>query len=267
MAACGVGTGGSQPRSRVRSRRGQGRAGRAPCGPDCARRGAVRCHRPTAQGPRARPVVRGVVHDPLPGSPGAGMLVNLEYWSRGIGLWLRGLRAPGGHGGLGPRGRALSGARPDFTCNLSCWQIGGPGECWFDDLRSERQRHRAPPDPAPHPRRPFWGLFTCYANYLHQYGKDMQAAGVHWQRQGGSATAPEQQAVAAQPRHGLRDVPRRHALAGGEGRSVLSVTISPAYLTTSAATSTRPGPRIRAWEVFNEPNTTGLDAPRLRQPA
>ncbi len=186
---------------------------------------------------------------------GQGCFLNLEYWKDELGYgcvdserlvgtvdWTRAavrFQAPG----------------PDFACKLSCWQIGGPGECWFDDLRL---RETSAPRPDVSRRRvldgSFWGMFTCYARYLHQYGKDMQAAGVHWQRQGGSATAPEQQAVAESLGMVYEMCLDGMPAPADKDDPCYPMTSSAAYLDYLRGYLDKAGPTIRAWEVFNEPN-------------
>jgi hypothetical protein len=186
---------------------------------------------------------------------GQGCFLNLEYWSRGIGYGCVDSEHLVGTVGWTRAAVRFQASGPDFTCNLSCWQIGGPGECWFDDLRL---RETTPPRTDLTRRRildgPFWGMFTCYANYLHQYGKDMQAAGVHWQRQGGSALAPEQQAVAASLGMAYEMCLDGMPSPAAKDDPCYPVTSSPAYLDYLRGYLDKAGPTIRAWEVFNEPN-------------
>lgn len=186
---------------------------------------------------------------------GQGCFLNLEYWRGSVGFgcvdsehlvgtvgWTRAVvrfQAPG----------------PDTGCNVSLFQIGGPGKVWFDDVRL---RPIAKPDFDLSARRvldaPFWGMFTCYANYLHQYGKEMKDAGVYWQRQGGAACHRDQQGAAERLGMGFQ-----MCLDGMPGPAdpkdpCHPITSSPAYLDYLRPYLEGAGPTIRAWEVFNEPN-------------
>lgn len=187
---------------------------------------------------------------------GQGTFIQIEYWQKGyssgsidsehlVGTvpWTRAsvqFQAPG----------------KEYHQLLSWWQFGGPGRSWLDDVALRRID---PPANDLSRRRvleaPFWGMFTCYANYLHQYGKDMKAAGVYWQRQGCSALAPEQQKVAA-------DLGMAYEMCL-DGMPAATDPNDPCYPLTSTAAYRayvedclrQAGPTIRIWEVFNEPNT------------
>lgn len=187
---------------------------------------------------------------------GQGCHLNLEFWLGPLGLgcvdaehlvgtteWTRQVvrfQAPG----------------PGQTCKLSLFQIGGPGEAFFDDLQL---RPIDMPKPDLSRRRvldrPFWGMFTCFARYLHMYGDTMRDAGVHWQRQGMSALAPEQQQVAE--RLGMEYEMCIDGMPGATDPAdpCYPVTNSRDYLEWLKPALESAGKSIVAWEFFNEPNT------------
>jgi hypothetical protein len=144
----------------------------------------------------------------------------------------------------------------DYNMILSFWQFGGPGKSWLDDVRigkiSESKidiSKRRVIDGS------FWGMFTCFANYLHQYGKDMKEAGVYWQRQGGSALAPEQQKKAEELGMAFEMCFDGMPAAKDASDPCYPVSNSADYKAYVEDCLKRAGPTIRIWEVFNEPNT------------
>ncbi len=144
----------------------------------------------------------------------------------------------------------------EYTNLLSFWQFGGPGKSWLDDVKI---RKIEAPKVDLSKRRvidgPFWGMFTCFANYLHQYGKDMKDAGVYWQRQGCSALAPEQQKKAEELGMAFEMCLDGMPAAKDPNDACYPVTNSPEYKTWVESCLKMAGPTIRIWEVFNEPNT------------
>lgn len=144
---------------------------------------------------------------------------------------------------------------PGVSLKLSFMNIGGPGTAYVDDVRI---RPIDPPAPNLNQRRvlpgPFWGMFTCFARYLHIYGEDMRDAGVHWQRQGMSALAPEQQQVAE--RLGMRYQMCIDGMPGPTDPNdpCYPVTNSRDYLAFIEPAMQQAGPTIATWEFFNEPN-------------
>lgn len=144
----------------------------------------------------------------------------------------------------------------DYRCLVCCWNAGGIGKACFDDVAIR---------PIPRPafdtsaRRvldaPYWGMFTCFANYLHQYGADMKSAGVHWQRMGTAALNPDQTTLA-------RNLGMEFAMCldgmpapGQKDDPCYPVTSTPAYQQWLDQCVQGADPTIRIWEVFNEPNT------------
>jgi hypothetical protein len=187
---------------------------------------------------------------------GQGTFIQVEYWSKG---YASGTIDSEHLVGTVPWTRAVvqfQAPGKEYNQILSCWQFGGPGKSWLDDVKI---RKIVPPANDISKRRvldaPFWGMFTCYANYLHQYGKDMKAAGVYWQRQGCSALAPEQQKIAT-------DLGMAYEMCL-DGMPAATDPKDPCYpLTTSKDYQAyvkdclkQAGPTIKIWEVFNEPNT------------
>ena len=190
---------------------------------------------------------------------GQGCFVAVEYWKKGP--------SDGGKGCInspnlvGTRGwekatvRFLAPGR-DYRCLVCCYQAGGIGNAWFDNIAV---RHIARPTFDNSKRRvldgPYWGMFTCYANYLHQYGNDMKLAGIHWQRMGTAALDPHQKDLAhklgmvyamcldGMPKPDKNDDP------------CYPVTSTPAYQKWLDKCVKAADPTIRVWEVFNEPNT------------
>jgi hypothetical protein len=186
---------------------------------------------------------------------GQGCHINVEFWRGTVSYGcVDGEHLVGTTGWTRETLRFLA-PGPGVACLLSYFNIGGPGEAYLDDLTLK-------PIPAPEPdlaqRRvlpgPFWGMFTCYAGYLHQYGDNMREAGVHWQRQGMSALAPEQQEVA-----GRLGMVYEMCLDGMPAPTdpadpCYPVTNSKDYLAMVADAQAKAGPTIAAWEFFNEPN-------------
>jgi hypothetical protein len=186
---------------------------------------------------------------------GQGTFIQVEYWHKGNGSgtvdsehlvgtvpWTRAsvqFQAPG----------------KEYNQVISCWQFGGPGKSWLDDVKI---RKIARPANDLSRRRvldaPFWGMFTCYANYLHQYGKDMKEAGVYWQRMGGSALAPEQQKIAADLGMAYEMCFDGMPAAKDPRDPCYPVTDSTEYRAYVENCLKQAGPTIKIWEVFNEPN-------------
>lgn len=144
----------------------------------------------------------------------------------------------------------------DYRCVVSCYQAGGPGTSLFDNI-VVRPIERPTFDNSK--RRvldgPFWGMFTCWPNYLHQYGQEMKSAGVYWQRMGTAALHPDQ-----------RDVAQKLGMAYAvclDGMPNPDDKTDPCYPVTSSAVYRKwlakcvqdANPTVRTWEVFNEPNT------------
>jgi len=144
----------------------------------------------------------------------------------------------------------------EYTNLLSFWQFGGPGKSWLDDVRIGKIN---PPKVDLSKRRvidgPFWGMFTCFAKYLHQYGKDMKDAGVYWQRMGSSALAPEQQKKAEELGMAFEMCLDGMPAAKAPNDACYPMTNSQEYKAWVESCLKNAGPTIRIWEVFNEPNT------------
>jgi hypothetical protein len=187
---------------------------------------------------------------------GQGTFIQVEYWRQGnssgsvdsehlVGTtpWTRAVvqfQAPG----------------TEYHQLVSCWQFGGPGKSWLDDVRL---RSIAPPAVDLSRRRvldaPFWGMFTCFGRYLNIYGKDMREAGVYWQRQGGSALAPENQELARELGMAYELCLDGMPAATDPQDPCYPVTHSEEYRAYLENCLRQAGPAIRIWEVFNEPNT------------
>ena len=187
---------------------------------------------------------------------GQGCHLNIEYWYGGISSGCLDAEHLVGTSGWTRQTLRFLAPGSDYHCNLSLFQIGGPGVAWFDDVTV---RPIAPPEYDVSERRvlgePFWGMFTCYANYLHQYGEAMREAGVHWQRQGLSALAPEQQAVAERWGMSFDACIDGMPPATDAADPLFPVTNLPEYEAMLAANLEAVGPSIRCFEFFNEPNT------------
>jgi len=144
----------------------------------------------------------------------------------------------------------------DYKCILSLWNAGGPGKAWFDDVRVVKI---TAPSFDESKRRvldgPFWGMFTCYAEYLHKYGDDMKTAGVYWQRQGMGALGDSQKGLAERLGMAYQLCFDGMPAATNKDDICYPVTESNECLKyvqgcLNAATKT-----ARVWEVYNEPNT------------
>ena len=190
------------------------------------------------------------------GLQGHGCFVNLEYWLHGIGHGSADSEHLVGTADWTRLSVRFQAPAREYGCIVSCFQIGGPGKAWFDDVRL---RAIEPPALDCSQRRvidgPFWGMFTCYANYLHQYGQDMSNAGVYWQRMGGAACSPEQQQVAE--KLGMAYAMCLDGMPGPKSADDPCYPVShwPDYLAYLSPYLEKAGPTIRAWEFFNEPNT------------
>ena len=187
---------------------------------------------------------------------GQGTFIQVEYWSKG---YASGTIDSEHLVGTVPWTRAVvqfQAPGKEYSQILSCWQFGGPGKSWLDDVKI---RKIAPPANDISKRRvldaPFWGMFTCFANYLHQYGKDMKAAGVYWQRQGCSALAPEQQKIAAELGMAYEMCLDGMPAATDPKDPCFPLTNSKDYRAYVENCLKQAGPTIKIWEVFNEPNT------------
>ncbi len=187
---------------------------------------------------------------------GHGCHLNLEYWRGEIGYGcVDAEHLVGTHDWTRQTVRFLA-PGPDYWMKLSLFQIGGPGTVWFDDVTV---RPIDPPDPDLSQRRvleqPFWGMFTCFARYLHEYGELMRDLGVHWQRQGLSSTAPEQQQVAERLGMSFQTCIDGMPLATDPQDPCFPTTDTEAYLDFLNPFLEAAGPSIKCWEFFNEPNT------------
>jgi len=190
------------------------------------------------------------------GLVGQGAFVNVEFWR-------------GGYGSGSVDSEHLNGTNPwreakiqfvapsrRYHIKLSLWAFGGPGKAWFDDVSIRRiARPRIDVSKRHVIDAPFWGMFTCYGNYLHQFGKDMKAAGVYWQRQGLSSLAPEQQAFMED--NGMAFESCIDGLPAGKDPNdpCYPVTDSEEVRKLVQVIAAKAGPSIRILEVFNEPNT------------
>ncbi|HQK93236.1 MAG TPA: hypothetical protein PLD23_07010 [Armatimonadota bacterium] len=187
---------------------------------------------------------------------GQGCHLNIEYWYGAISSGCLDAEHLVGTQGWTRQTLRFLAPGSDYHCNLSLFQIGGPGIAWFDDVTV---RPIAPPEHDLSGRRaldePLWGMFTCYANYLHQYGETMRQAGVHWQRQGLSALAPEQQAVAEKWGMSFEVCIDGMPPAADPADPLFPVTCLPDYEAMLAERLEAVGPSIRSFEFFNEPNT------------
>lgn len=187
---------------------------------------------------------------------GQGCHLNVEFWRGGISYGCVDAEHLVGTTAWTLQTLRFQAPARDVGCNVSFFVIGGRGQAFLDDL-SLRPIQAPAPDLSQ--RRvlpgPFWGMFTCLAWYLHQYGPDMQAAGVHWQRQGQSALAPEQQEVAA--RLGMRYQMCLDGMPAPDDPAdpCYPVTNTKAYLGMVSDALDKAGPTIAVWEFFNEPNT------------
>ena len=144
----------------------------------------------------------------------------------------------------------------DYRCVVTCMQAGGPGTSSFDDV-VVRPIDRPTFDNGK--RRvldsPYWGMFTCYANFLHQYGEDMKSAGVYWQRMGTAALHQEQKGIAQ--KLGMAYAMCLDGMPKPEEKDdpCYPVTSTPAYQQWLDGCIQAADPTVRVWEVFNEPNT------------
>jgi hypothetical protein len=102
----------------------------------------------------------------------------------------------------------------------------------------------------------FWGMFTCFANYLHQYGKDMKKAGVYWQRQGLSCLAAEQQKFMEENDMVFEACIDGLSSPGPEDKDDPCYPIANSEVTRKHIEGIVPkfGPSIRILEVINEAN-------------
>ena len=187
---------------------------------------------------------------------GQGTFIQVEYWSKG---YASGTIDSEHLVGTVPWTRAavqFQAPGKEYNQVISCWQFGGPGKSWLDDVKI---RTIARPAEDLSKRRvldaPFWGMFTCYAHYLHQYGKNMKEAGVYWQRQGCSALAPEQQKVAAELGMAYEMCLDGMPAATDPKDPCYPLTTSKDYQAYVEGCLNQAGPTIKIWEVFNEPNT------------
>lgn len=144
----------------------------------------------------------------------------------------------------------------DYNLLVSYWQFGGPGKSWLDDVRI---RKIVPPTIDTSKRRvlegPFWGMFTCFANYLHQYGQQMKDAGIYWQRQGGSALAKEQVEIAERLGMAYEVCFDGMPAPKDPNDPCYPVTNSADYRAYIEGCMKQAKPVHRVWEVYNEPNT------------
>jgi len=138
---------------------------------------------------------------------GQGCFLNIEFWDHGMGCG--GVDSEHLVGTVGWTEAKVQFLAPHkrYHLNVSLWAFGGPGKVQFDDLKI---RVIPQPDFDNSQRRivpgKFWGMFTCYGNYLQQYGKDMKKAGVYWQRQGMACLAAEHQKFMEETKWFLRHV-------------------------------------------------------------
>ncbi len=187
---------------------------------------------------------------------GQGTFLQVEYWIKGYGSGTIDSEHLVGTVPWTKASVQFPAPGKDYHMVLSVWQFGGPGKSWLDDVRL-RKIDRPVIDISK--RRvldgPFWGMFTCYANYLHQYGKDMKDAGVYWQRQGGSALAPEQQKKAEELGMVFEMCLDGMPAPKDPKDPCYPVTSSPEYKAYVEDYLKRAGPSIRIMEIFNEPNT------------
>ena len=191
------------------------------------------------------------------GLRGQGCHLNLEYWIGGNGSGSVDSEHLVGDNGWTDASAVFQAPNSQYNLNLSFFVLGGPGKAWLDDVRV-RQIEKPAFDQSK--RRvldgSFWGMFTCFPMYLHQYGKDMKEAGVYWQRQGSAALNEHQQGLAQQlgmafemcldgtPPASDREGDEQNLEAGWPG-----------YEKWVAQCLEQAGPAIRIIEVANEPNT------------
>jgi hypothetical protein len=187
---------------------------------------------------------------------GQGTFLQVEYWIKGYGSGTIDSEHLVGTAKWTKAAVQFQAPGKDYHMIISCWQFGGPGKSWLDDVRLKKIDR---PVIDISKRRvldaPFWGMFTCLANYLHQYGKDMKDAGVYWQRMGGSATAPEQQKKAEELGMAYEMCLDGMPAPKDSKDPCYPVTNSPEYKAYVEDYLKKSGPSIRIMEVFNEPNT------------
>ena len=187
---------------------------------------------------------------------GQGCHINVEYWRDGNGFGCVDAEHLVGTVDWTRQSIRFQAPGPDFNCIVSLFNIGGPGTVWFDDIRLG-ECDAPTPDLSDRTvlEGSFWGMFTCYARYLHELGEDMQAAGVYWQRQGLSASAPEQQEAAERLGMAFAMCIDGMPPATDENDPCYPVSNSREYVEFLQPALEKAGPSIRAWEFFNEPNT------------
>lgn len=143
-----------------------------------------------------------------------------------------------------------------YATKISLWSFGGPGKVWFDNVTL-----REIPTPKIDTSKrhvidaPFWGMFTCYGNYLGQYGKDMKAAGVYWQRQGLGGLNPYTQKFMEETGMAFEMCIDGVPVATDPNDPCYPVTHSQEAVTSFQGAIRQAGSRVRIFEVLNEPNT------------
>jgi len=98
-------------------------------------------------------------------------------------------------------------------------------------------------------------MFTCFANYLHQYGQDMENAGVYWQRQGGAAAHPDQQRATARHKMVFEMCFDYMPAPKDPKDPCYPITNSAEYTKYVHNTLDQNPATLRVVELFNEPNT------------
>ncbi|MBN2294785.1 MAG: hypothetical protein JXM70_20315 [Pirellulales bacterium] len=187
---------------------------------------------------------------------GQGAFVNVEFWDHGYGAgsidsehlcetvdWKSGTV------------RFIAPPKK-YNVNISLWAFGGPGKVWYDDV----QLRQIPPPKIDTSKRtvlkdPFWGMFTCYANYLHRHGKEMKTAGVYWQRQGTGGLAAENQKFMESNGMAFQMCLDGMPAAKDPKDPCYPVTESCEYKKWLQGCADKAGKSVRIFEVFNEPNT------------
>ena len=187
---------------------------------------------------------------------GQGAFLNVEFWDHGYGAGSVDSEHLCETVGWTSASVRFVAPPAKYNVNISLWAFGGPGKAWFDDVRLRQ----IPPPRIDTSKRtvlegPFWGMFTCYANYLHQFGKDMKAAGVYWQRQGTSGLAPENQKFMEQNGMAYQMCLDGMPKAKDSKDPCYPVTDSREYKSWLQGCADQAGKSVRVFEVFNEPNT------------
>lgn len=185
---------------------------------------------------------------------GQGAFLNVEYWVKGYSCGSIDSEHLVGTAGWTPAVVRFQAPAKDYNMNLTFWALGGPGKAYVDDFKI-RPIDRPAFDNTK--RRvldgPFWGMFTCFVNYLDQYGQDMKEAGVYWQRQGTSALGQQEKAKEL----GMVFEMCLDGMPAAKDRNdpCWPVTYWPDYEKWLNSFLANVGPAIRVVEVFNEPNT------------